>query len=183
MYDLATKLISDGNRQIVFKGNHTPRTLLCELRRFLTLKAFLLLDEMSSRRNVLAPSFSTTFVLQNFDQLWIAFSGFEMGRLRQCGCSFSCLRTGNTKGGSITVPLTSCLTGLYWSVLQIKTKIVWSHTADSKPVKQEVNSTVILPSLVFPAPKVHLHVRLHRAFASFLVVNIAMQSRTVKTDM
>ncbi len=25
--------------------------------------------------------------------------------------------TGNTKGGSITVPLTSCLTGLDWSVL------------------------------------------------------------------
>jgi hypothetical protein len=27
---------------------------------------------------------------------------------------------GNTKGGSITVPLTSCLTGLDKSVLQIK---------------------------------------------------------------
>jgi len=35
--------------------------------------------------------------------------------------------------------------------LQIKTKIVSSHTADSKPVKQEVNSAVILPPLVFPA--------------------------------
>jgi len=34
--------------------------------------------------------------------------------------------------------------------LQIKTKIFSSHTADSKPVKQEVNSTVILPPLVFP---------------------------------
>jgi hypothetical protein len=31
-----------------------------------------------------------------------------------------------------------------------KTKIVSSHTADSKPVKQEVNGTVILPPLVFP---------------------------------
>jgi hypothetical protein len=31
------------------------------------------------------------------------------------------------------------------SVLQIKTKIVSCHTADSKPVKQEVNGTVILP--------------------------------------
>jgi hypothetical protein len=31
--------------------------------------------------------------------------------------------------------LTSCLTGLDKSVLQIKTKIVSSHTADSKPVK------------------------------------------------
>jgi hypothetical protein len=43
------------------------------------------------------------------------------------------------------------LTGLDKSVLQIKTKIVSSHTADSKPVKQEVNGTVILPHLVFPA--------------------------------
>jgi hypothetical protein len=33
---------------------------------------------------------------------------------------------------------------------QIKTKIVSCHTADSKPVKQEVNGTVILPPLVFP---------------------------------
>jgi hypothetical protein len=57
---------------------------------------------------------------------------------------------GNTKGRSITVQLTSCLTGLDWSVLQIKTKIVSSLTADSKPVKQEVNGTVILSPLVFP---------------------------------
>jgi hypothetical protein len=35
--------------------------------------------------------------------------------------------------------------------LQIKTKIVSCHTVDSKPVKQEVNGTVILPPLVFPA--------------------------------
>ncbi len=54
---------------------------------------------------------------------------------------------GNTKGGSITVPLTSCFIGLDQPVLQIKTKIVScpSPSADSKPVKQEVNSTVILP--------------------------------------
>ncbi len=56
---------------------------------------------------------------------------------------------GNTKGGSFPVPLTSCLTGLDKSVLQIKTKIVSCHTADSQPVK-EVNGTVILPPLVFP---------------------------------
>jgi hypothetical protein len=56
---------------------------------------------------------------------------------------------GNTKGGSITVLLTSCLTGLDLSVLQIKTKIVSCHTADSKPVKQEVNGTMILPPLIF----------------------------------
>jgi hypothetical protein len=34
--------------------------------------------------------------------------------------------------------------------LLIKTKIASYHTADSKPVKQEVNGTVILPPLVFP---------------------------------
>jgi hypothetical protein len=48
------------------------------------------------------------------------------------------------------VRMTSCVTGLDWSVLQIKTKIVSFHTDDSKPVKQEVNGTVILPPLVFP---------------------------------
>ncbi len=56
----------------------------------------------------------------------------------------------NTKGGSVTVPLTSCLPGLDVSVLQMKTQIVSCHTADSKPVKQEVNGTVTLPPLVFP---------------------------------
>ncbi len=38
--------------------------------------------------------------------------------------------------------------------MQIKTKLVSVHTADYKPVKQEVNRTVILPPLVFPAPHV-----------------------------
>jgi hypothetical protein len=65
-------------------------------------------------------------------------------------------QAGNTKGGSITVPLTSCLTGLDYSVLQIKTKIVSCHTADSRPVKREVNSTVILPPLVFPASSIKM---------------------------
>ncbi len=59
-------------------------------------------------------------------------------------------KPGNSKGGSITVLLTSCLTGLDKSVLQIKTKIVSCDTANSNPVKQEVNSTLILPPLVFP---------------------------------
>jgi len=35
-------------------------------------------------------------------------------------------------------------------VLRIKTKIFGCHTADSKPVKQEVNGTVILHPLPFP---------------------------------
>jgi len=60
------------------------------------------------------------------------------------------LSAGNTQGGSITEPLTSCLTRLDWSVLQIKTKIDSWHTADSKPLRQEVSGTVILPLLVFP---------------------------------
>jgi hypothetical protein len=34
--------------------------------------------------------------------------------------------------------------------LQIKTRVVSSHAADSKPVKQEANGKVILPPLVFP---------------------------------
>ncbi len=51
-------------------------------------------------------------------------------------------KPGNTKWGSISVPLTSCLTGLDESVLKIKTKFVSCHTADSKLVKQEVNSTI-----------------------------------------
>jgi hypothetical protein len=59
-------------------------------------------------------------------------------------------RPGNTKGGRITVPLTSCLTGLDLSVLQIKTKTVSSYTADSKPVKQEMNGTVIFPPFSIP---------------------------------
>ncbi len=70
-----------------------------------------------------------------------------MSRLR---CSIDELMQGILKGGSIIVPLTSRLTGLEQSVLQIKTKIVICHTADSKPDKQEVNSTVKLPPLVFP---------------------------------
>ncbi len=60
------------------------------------------------------------------------------------------LSAGNSKGGGITVLLTSLFTGLDKPVLQIKTKIVSCHTANSKPVKQEVNSTMILPPLVFP---------------------------------
>jgi hypothetical protein len=42
----------------------------------------------------------------------------------------------NTEGEGITVPLTSYLTGFDKSVLQIKTKMVSCHTADSKPVNR-----------------------------------------------
>jgi hypothetical protein len=74
--------------------------------------------------------------------------GYFYCKLYQCT---QCTRQGIVRG-SITVPLTSCLTGLDLSVLQIKTKIVSRHAADSKPVIQEVNDTVIPPLLVFPAP-------------------------------
>jgi hypothetical protein len=63
---------------------------------------------------------------------------------------------GNTKGGSITAQLTPCLD---YSVLQIKTKVASCNTADSKPVKHEVKSTVILPLLVFPVLSIYLFVR------------------------
>ncbi len=49
-----------------------------------------------------------------------------------------------TKGGSITVPLTSCLTGLDSSVLKIKTKMVSCHTADSKPGYSDTSPFSIL---------------------------------------
>ncbi len=44
--------------------------------------------------------------------------------------------------------------------MQIKTKIVSSHTTDSEPVKQEVNGTVILPPLVFPGDSLPLSLAL-----------------------
>ncbi len=55
---------------------------------------------------------------------------------RENNCSFS-HKQNPLNRGNITVPLTSCLTGLDQSVLLIKTKIVSCHTAYSKPVKQK----------------------------------------------
>jgi hypothetical protein len=69
---------------------------------------------------------------------------------------------------SIIVPLTSCLTGLDKSVLQIKTNIVSCHTADSKRVKQEINGTVILPLLVFPALSKYTGLRLFPTTIKYL---------------
>ena len=75
---------------------------------------------------------------------------FRYGHVRVSCTSLITAKPGNTKGGSITVLLTSCLTVLDKSVLQIKTKIVSCHTAVSKPVKQEVNGTVMLPPFSIP---------------------------------
>jgi hypothetical protein len=56
---------------------------------------------------------------------------------------------GNTKGGSNIVPLTSCLTGLESTVFT-DNFCFYLQKDQSKPVKQEVNGTVILPPFVFP---------------------------------
>jgi hypothetical protein len=69
---------------------------------------------------------------------------------------------GNTKGGSITVPLTSYLTGLESAEWQLSVFVFICKTDSSKPVRQEVNGTVILPSLVFPERALELiEIRLH----------------------
>ncbi len=85
--------------------------------------------------------------LQNAKTYIVYKSLLKMLRNECMGHINSNLNAGNTKGGSITVPLTSCLTGLDQSVLQMKTKMVSCHTTDSKPVKQEVNGAVILQNV------------------------------------
>ncbi len=61
-------------------------------------------------------------------------------------------RQGNTKGGSIIVPFTSCLTGLESAVTLLTFFVFICKTDKSKLVEQEFNGTVILPPLVFPDP-------------------------------
>jgi hypothetical protein len=85
----------------------------------------------------------------------------------------SCPQAGNTEGRSITVPLPSCLTGWDKPVLQIKIKIVSCQTADSKPVKQEVNSTVILHPSVFPAAGNVIFAHLPYPLSDVIFVSIA----------
>jgi hypothetical protein len=55
------------------------------------------------------------------------------------------VQTGNTKGASITLLLTSCLTGLESAVWHLTIFVFIYKTGQSKQVKQEVNGTVILP--------------------------------------
>jgi hypothetical protein len=64
---------------------------------------------------------------------------------------------GNTKGGSITVPLTSCLTGLESAVKQLTIFVLICKTDKSKPIKQEVYCTMKLPPVVFPGKSVCLN--------------------------
>ncbi len=64
--------------------------------------------------------------------------------------------TGNTKGGSITVPLTSFLIGLELAVWQLKILFLFAKQTNPNQSKKEVNGTVILPPLVFLGCKYHL---------------------------
>ncbi len=61
-----------------------------------------------------------------------------------CTTHQASLAPGNTKGGSITVLLTSCLTGLESAVWQLTIFVFICKTYYSKPVKEEVMGTVIL---------------------------------------
>ncbi len=60
-------------------------------------------------------------------------------------------RQGILKWESITVPLTSCLTGLESAVWQLTNFVFICKTDLSIPVKREINGAVILPPLVFTA--------------------------------
>ncbi len=74
---------------------------------------------------------------------------------------FGIITSGNTKGGSITVPLTS----LESAVWLLNCFVFICKTDLSKPVKQEVNGTVILPRLVFPDHMNEWHL-------SFVTINV-----------
>ncbi len=50
--------------------------------------------------------------------------------------------------------------------MQIKTNIVNSHIADSKPVKQEVNGTMILPPFRIPWTDIHTDGQTDKALGS-----------------
>jgi hypothetical protein len=55
------------------------------------------------------------------------------------------LKPGYTKGGSISVPLTSCLICLESVVRQLTNVVFICKTDQSKTVKQEANGTMKLP--------------------------------------
>jgi hypothetical protein len=72
--------------------------------------------------------------------------------------------------------LTTGLTGLDWSVLQIKAKNVSCHIADSYPVKQEVNGTVIHSPLVFPGYSHFFSIALSAVSAECIMLSIFLVS-------
>ncbi len=84
-------------------------------------------------------------------KLWLVHQ-FESSTLNMLPATFRWILTsGNTKGGSITIPLTSCLTGFVSAVWKLTILVFICKTDQSKPVKQEVNGTMILPPLSIPA--------------------------------
>ncbi len=91
-----------------------------------------------------------------FSRQIIFAPNYFRAKIRETAGSEPIAHPGNTKGGSITVLLTSCLTGLESAVWQLTFFVFICKTDYSKPVKQEVNCTVILPPLVFPGPPLRL---------------------------
>jgi hypothetical protein len=81
------------------------------------------------------------------------------------------IQTGNTKGGKYH--FTSDLL-FDWFVISCVTTdnfVFICKTDSSKPVKQEVNGTVILPPLVFPDPAVTNSTNREKIFRQFCVVD------------
>ncbi len=75
---------------------------------------------------------------------------FFADKTSRVSSSITIFGPGNTKGGKHHCTIDLLFDWFGFSLLQIYTKIVSCHTANSKPVKQEVDGTVILPPLVFP---------------------------------
>ncbi len=114
------------------------------------------------RDRTIATSLSSN-VLTTLAYVWIKFKGTRE-RVAFKGCYEKILEAlaseknpfearmflnlGSAKGVSITVPLTSCLTGLEKSCFANKNKNC-CQKAYSKPVKQEINGTMILPRCRF----------------------------------
>ncbi len=106
----------------------------------------------------------------------------EGGRERERKREREWERVGNTKGGRITVLLTPCLTGLESAVWQLTIIVFICKTDYSKPVKQEVNGTVILPLLVFPGKRERIPRAdwLTRVRACFMLARVRTPSSLVR---
>jgi len=98
--------------------------------------------DSSGSRHVISGSRDTTSVVW---EVGLPVGASSSISLRPIQVKRALVASGNTKGGSITVPLTSCLTGLESAVWQLTVFVFICKTGSSKQVKQEVNGTVILP--------------------------------------
>ncbi len=86
-----------------------------------------------------------------YERAFAPWTLFRTAKLPNSKWKAQTKQPGNTKGGSITVLLTSCLTDLELVVWVLTSFVLICKTDYSKQVKPEVNGTVILPPLVFPA--------------------------------